>query len=98
WFADADVDGLADNLDQCPASDRRPTVIIDGDNTAVANVMFTSGCTIADLVLAEAAGARNHGGFVSGLAHLLNALRDAGIITGAEKGRMQSTAAHSSLP
>jgi hypothetical protein len=98
WFADADVDGLADNLDQCPASDRRPTVIIDGDNTAVANVMFTSGCTIADLVLAEAAGARNHGGFVSGVAHLLNALRDAGIITGAEKGRMQSTAAHSSLP
>jgi PA domain-containing protein len=98
WFPDADVDGLADNGDQCPASDRRPTVIIDGENTGVANPMFTSGCTIADLVLAEAAGARNHGGFVSGVAHLLNALRDAGIISGAEKGRMQSAAAHSSLP
>ena len=98
WFADGDVDGLADSLDQCPASDRRSTVIVDGENTGVANRMFTNGCTIADLVLAEAAGAKNHGKFVSGVAHRLDALRDAGIISGAEKGRIQSAASHSSLP
>ena len=98
WFADADLDGAADASDACPSSDLRSTVIIDGENTQVANVLFTSGCTIADLVLAESAGAGNHGGFVSGVAHLTNDLKNAGIITGAEKGRIQSAAAHASLP
>ena len=60
----------------------------------VSNVLFTSGCTISDLVAAEANGARNHGAFVSGIASLTNALRDAGVITADEKGRIQRAAAH----
>jgi hypothetical protein len=98
WFADADVDGLADTLDACPASDERGTVFVGGENTGVGNVMFTNGCTIGDLIALQAVDAKNHGQFVSGVAHLLNALRDAGIITGDEKGIIQSAAGRSSLP
>ncbi len=98
WFPDRDVDGLADNLDSCPSSDLRGTIFVGPTDTGVANVLFTSGCTIGDLIAREAAGARNHGAFVSGVAHLLNDLKDGGFITGAEKGTIQSTAAKSSLP
>ena len=45
-----------------------------------------------------AAGAKNHGAFVSGVAHLLNSLKKAGIITGKDKGIIQSAAARSSIP
>jgi len=98
WFRDTDVDGLADTLDACPASNFESTVSIEDENTGVSNVLFTSGCTISDLVANAAADARNHGGFVSGVAHLSDALRDAGIITNQERSRMQRAAAHSSLP
>ena len=98
WFADADVDGLADAVDACPTSDRRSTVFVGDENTGVANPMFTNGCTIGDLIANAAAGARNHGGFVSDVAHLLNALRDAEIITNEEKGIIQSAAGRSKLP
>jgi PA domain-containing protein len=94
WFPDADLDGLADALDGCPSSDRSATVAIGDENTGVANSMLTSGCTISDLVAGEATGARNHGAFVSGVAHLTNALKDAGIITGPDKDRIRRAAAH----
>ncbi|MEO8520431.1 MAG: PA domain-containing protein [Acidobacteriota bacterium] len=98
WFPDRDLDGLADNLDSCQTSDLRGTVFVGSVDTGVANVLFTSGCTIGDLIAREAAGAGNHGAFVSGVAHLLNDLKSAGLITGAQKGVIQSTAAKSSLP
>jgi hypothetical protein len=98
WFADGDLDGLADSADACPASNRSATVVVDGENTGVANVLFTSGCTIADLVAQISASAKNHGGFVSEITHLLNALRDAGIIGQDERGRIHSAAAHASHP
>ena len=50
WFADADLDGKADELDCDATSDTSATVVIDGKNTGVPNVMFTSGCTISDLI------------------------------------------------
>jgi hypothetical protein len=93
WYSDSDLDGKEN--DQCPNSDRRATVIIEGFDTGVANPLFTTGCTITDLVLAQANGASNHGHFVSAVAHLLNQLRNAGIITGAERGKIQSAAARS---
>ncbi len=98
WFPDRDLDGLADDLDTCPSSDLRGTIFVGTSNTGVANLLFTSGCSIGDLIAVEAAGAKNHGAFVSGVAHLLNALRSAGFITDAQKGLIQSTAAKSSLP
>jgi hypothetical protein len=45
-----------------------------------------------------AAGAANHGGFVSEVTHLLNAAKKEGLISGAEKGAALSCAAESSLP
>ena len=98
WFADADLEGLADDLDQCPSSDLDDTVSIGGVDTGVENLLFTNGCTISDLVGIAAAAAKNHGQFVSRVAHLTNALRDGGFITNQQKGILQSTAARSTLP
>jgi len=95
WFPDADDDGLADSLDLCPTSNLGPTVVIGDEDTGVVNALFTTGCTIQDLVDIEAANAQNHGGFVSGIAHLSNALRDAGVIKDEEKAILQTAAAHS---
>ncbi len=99
WFPDADGDGLADDeLDACVGSDLSPTVVIDGCDTGVANPLFDTGCTISDLIQNCADGASNHGKFVSCVAHLTNSLKKQGVITGAQKGAIQSCAAGSSLP
>ena len=98
WFPDADVDGVADENDCEPNSDRRPTVIVGSCNSGVANTFFSDGCTISDLIGHIAADARNHGAFVSGVAHLTNDLKKQGIITGAQKGAIQSCAAGASIP
>ena len=95
WFADADLDGIADAADCEAHSERTATVVIDGEDTGVPNTLFTNGCTISDLVSDIAADAKNHGGFVSGVAHLTNALVKDGLISGAQKGAIQSAAAHS---
>jgi plastocyanin len=44
-----------DATDACPVSDERPTVIIGGMDSGVANVDTGNGCTIADLVDADGA-------------------------------------------
>jgi hypothetical protein len=98
WFPDADVDGLANNLDACPSSNFEAIVSIDGVNTGVQNVLFTSGCTISDLIANVAASADNHGRFVSGMNDLLKALEDAGIISKDERKRMHDATAHAILP
>ena len=94
WQADRDLDGLADAVDACPASNRNAMVVVGSINTGVANAMFTNGCTINDTIAQILAGARNHGGFVSGVARLLDSLVAQGTITDAEKDRIQSAAAH----
>ena len=102
WFADADLDGIADEVDCSPNSDRRPTVIIDGCDTGVPNTFFSSGpnagCTISDLIRRCAANAGNHGGFVSCVSHLTNELKKDGLITGSQKGSIMSCAANAGLP
>lgn len=91
-------DGVDDGVDACPLSDLSPTVVIDGCDSGVANLQVGGGCNISDEVAAIAASARNHGKFVSGVAHLTNDLKRAGAITGAEKGAIMRSAAGSSLP
>jgi hypothetical protein len=91
WFSDAD--GVPDGVDACIGSDVRPTVIVGGANTGVPNAVLATGCTIGDLVAQCLAGASNHGGFASCVAHLTNALRDGGVISGAQKGAIQRAAA-----
>jgi len=98
WFADADLDGLADALDCEPNSNLALTVVVGGCNSGVPNTLFASGCTISDLIAHIAATSKNHGKFVSGVAQLGDALVAAGTITSAQKDAMQSCAAGSSIP
>jgi hypothetical protein len=98
WYPDADLDLVPDGSDSCAASDLRPTVFVGGQDTGVPNTLFTNGCTISDLIAREAAGADNHGAFVSGAAHVLNDLRDGGFITAVQKGVLQAAVARASVP
>ncbi len=98
WFPDADLDGVADDIDCEANSNFTPTVVIDGCDSGVPNTFFSNGCTISDLIGHAAANARNHGEFVSAVAHLLNDLKKSGVITGAQKGAIQSCAAGAAIP
>lgn len=91
WFSDQD--GVPDGVDSCIGSDIRPTVVIGGCDSGVGNQVFADGCSITDNVEACRNGANNHGGFVSCVAHYLNDLKKAGIISGSQKGAIQSCAA-----
>jgi hypothetical protein len=94
WYPDADLDMVADDAgDQCLGSDLRPTIVIAGRDTGVPNTFFTNGCTVSDLVGRCGTGAANHGAFVSCVAGLGNDLVKMGIVTGAQKGAIQSAAA-----
>ncbi len=92
-FPDADGDTFPDDEDCNQTSDVRPTIILGGIDTGVPNRGLGAGCTMTDTILALRAGARNHGGFVSAVAHLTNEWQAAGLITGAQKGAIQSAAA-----
>jgi hypothetical protein len=92
-FPDADGDGVVDDEDCNPNSDLRPTIWVGTINTRVTNVLFENGCAMADLITALEAAAGNHGQFVSGVAHLTNAWVADGLISGAQKGAIQSAAA-----
>ena len=93
WFADRDLDGVDDEADCNAQSNFAPTIVIGGRNTGVANLLFSNGCTTSDLIAQIQEDAKNHGQFVSGVSHLTNDLKKADLITGAEKGAIQSAAA-----
>src|SRR5262249_38736040 len=86
------------NQDQCPNSDSSATVVIDSCNSEVPNISFRSGCTISDLIGACAKSARNHGQFVSCVSHITDELKNAGTVTGQQKGAIQSCAAKAHIP
>jgi hypothetical protein len=92
-FPDADADGFVDDEDCNPTSDRRATIVLGGIDTGVANTLFGTGCTSADLIATLKSGASNHGSFVSAVANLTNAWMGSGLISGANKGAVQSAAA-----
>ena len=74
-------------------------VTIDGCDTGVVDVVVTDdGGSISDLIDECAASAKNHGHFVSCVAHLTQVLKKAGVISGAEKGAIQSCAAQAQIP
>lgn len=91
WFSDAD--GVPDGADECLGSDRRATVVIAACDSGVVNTTFGDGCRISDQIDACLAGAANHGGFVSCVAHLTDGYRDQGVITGVQAGAIRSCAA-----
>ena len=90
-FPDADTDGVVDDEDCNANSDRRPTIVLNGIDTGVPNTFFASGCTSSDLI--AQLGGDNHGDFVSAVAHLTNEWVAGGVITGKQKGAVQSAAA-----
>ena len=97
-FPDADADGVADDEDCNPNSNRSATVVIGGNNSGVPNKMFANGCTISDVIAQIAASSSNHGAFVSGVAAYTNSLVSSGAITGKQKGAIQSAAARANIP
>jgi len=97
-IVDTDGDGYIDDEDTCPMSDLAASVVIDGCDSGVANLLLGDGCTISDMIADCAAGASNHGQFVSCVAHLTNWLKSEGLISGREKGAIQRCAAGSNLP
>jgi hypothetical protein len=92
-FPDADSDGVVDDEDCNANSDTRPTIIIGGIDTGVPNTMFANGCFMADLLADLKAGATSHGDYTSAVAHLTNSWVSQGLISGAQKGAIQSAAA-----
>jgi hypothetical protein len=94
WFPDADNEGIADDVDQCDASNLDATISIGGRNTGIANQLFASGCTMNDYIIIAAAGSgSNQGGFVSAVAQLANAWLAAGLITTEQKDILLAAAA-----
>ncbi|HYI09817.1 MAG TPA: PA domain-containing protein [Thermoanaerobaculia bacterium] len=90
WFPDADLDAVDDNIDANPNSDLNPTVAIGGCDSGVGNFLFPNGESLIDKINAIKAAASNHGQYVSGVAHLLNDLKKAGTISGADKDAIQN--------
>ncbi len=97
-FPDADGDGVVDDEDCNPNSNLSPTVVIGGYDSGVPNTLFANGCTISDEIAQLAAAAANHGEFVSSVAGYTDGLAAQGVITGRQKGAIQSAAARFSIP
>jgi hypothetical protein len=94
---DTDGDGIPDDVDVCPDTDLRPTVVIEGCNSGVSNPLSSDGCTISDKIAELASDPANHGHFTSAVAHYTDDLKNDGLITGQEKGAIQSCAGQSDM-
>ena len=92
WFPDTDLDGLANDLDVCPASIRTATVVMAGIDSGVANGLFTSGCTISDLIAQIAGSATSGNDFVQGVKDLADDLQEAGIISAKDRQQLHQVA------
>ena len=77
--------------------DLSPTVVIDGCDSEVTNILLPKGYSLSDEIAMCAASAGNHGQFVSCVSHMTNDLRNDGIITGKEKGAILSCAAQANI-
>ena len=73
-------------------------VMIQECDKGVPNVLFADGCTMNDLIIQCGVGVKNHGKFVSCVAHLTNDWKKGSYITGSEKGSIQSCAAQADIP
>jgi hypothetical protein len=102
---DTDGDGVPDFapdgitvLDECPNSNLAPTALLfDTCDTGIQNTVNINGCTTADVfdeMFDDCLDAKNHGKFVSCVSHQTNILKRTKIITGKQKGKIQSCVAH----
>ena len=95
---DSDGDCIPDNEDNCPESVLDTTVIIDGCESDVENVLVNNGCKMSDLIYECADIAENHGKFASCVTHLTNDWKKHGLISESEKDTIQSCAAQANIP
>jgi hypothetical protein len=95
---DTDGDGVPDDRDVCAASRTSSTIVIDGNDSGVGNKMLADGCFMLDLIDRAAATARNHGDFVSDVAHLSNGWANGGLVDPGDKGAIQRVAARARIP
>jgi len=82
--------------DACPNSDDRPTVVIGGRNSGVANVDTGNGCTINDLI-AENAEYPDHATFVRHVDAVTAPLVTNGVLTRRDQGAIMRAAAQSDI-
>jgi hypothetical protein len=93
---DSDGDGIPNDQDNCPDSNLSETVVIESCDSRVGNTLLPNGCTISDHVAECRADSRNHGQYVNCVSHLSNDLKHDGVLTGKEKGAIQSCVASDS--
>jgi len=97
---DDDNDGV---LDENDAENKliSGTVIIEGNDSGVADRPDANGVALSSLVEAQSVlcgtDVRNHGAYVSCMAHFLEDLEESGLITDDEKDALQSAAARTSI-
>jgi hypothetical protein len=95
---DADDDTVCGDIDDCPGSFVAETVVIDGCDSRAENHLFDEGCTMRDLIATCENNANSHGEFVSCTAHLTNDWKGQKLISGKEKGAIQSCAGQADIP
>jgi hypothetical protein len=86
--ADDDNDGVNDDVDANPNSNTQPTVTIGACNSNSPNAVFPNGLTLMDRI--NAIVAKNRGDFASQLSAITNEAVSLGLISGAQKGAIQS--------
>ncbi|MEH1167788.1 plastocyanin/azurin family copper-binding protein [Micromonospora sp. CPCC 205539] len=87
---------VVDGTDACTDSDTRATVVIDGDDTGVANADTVNGCTINDLIDEDAA-YPGHADFVRHVEAVTGALVADGTLTRRQQGAIVRAAARSDV-
>jgi len=75
-----------------------PTVIIGGCYSGVPNRLLNTGLTISDMIIQAGHAARNHGQYASAVAAITDELMESGVISGSQKGAIQSCAAKTKIP
>jgi hypothetical protein len=97
---DSDGDGVPDVDDECPDSDLRPFVDVNGSQpgtTSIPNTVDDDGCSIQDEVDHCEAEAKNHGQYVKCVGELAKQLEDDGVITKDQAKEMKTGAAKSNV-
>lgn len=90
---DSDLDGVLDSVDACPASYSGDTVMLNGNDSGVANSFGEDGCSVTDKIMtACSAEASQKGKFASCVTQVSNDLRRGGVISGRESGLIQAAA------
>lgn len=93
-----DGDTFGDACDAHPCSNGDAAVRIDGTDTLIPNIQVGGGSNMMDLLLDCAAGATNHGNYVSCVTQLANDWKSAGLITQEQKNTMLHLATKANIP